>query len=239
MKFLKGKNISINSYKDLEHYANCTLNALRLVDYIFYHSFLKDDKSLEQEEKCQCKEKTEEIEEKENEIFSLTLKIKNSIYFSFSWTKTEEKSIEQINEVIEKEDQIKILETIKNLDLNQFSSYESLILIIIELLKQWDIHKCRGIRNAINWLSNIIPFNELEEIVKCTFRVFSGSLSGITHIIQGIRNFPNNKIASAVNLTTGVIEIAKAGFDVFETAKKIEIENTKKNSQKLKIILIN
>ena len=162
------------------------------------------------------------------------LKIKDLIYLSFSWTKTEEKSIEPINELIKKEDQIKLLEKIKNINLNEISSYESIILTIMELLKKFNIHKCHGIRNAIDWLSHIIPFNELNEIVKCTIRVVSGSISGFVHIYQGMQNLSNNKTASVINIVTGVLECAKAALDAYNTNQKIKIKETNAKLSKAK-----
>ena len=222
MKFLNEKNISITSYEDLEETVNLLLAAIRAVDCINYNFTSKNEKNVEQEQKCQCRENTEKIEEKKNEMYSFILKIKDLLYLSFSWTKTEEKSIEPINEVKEKEEQNTILEKIKNIDLNQFSSYESFILFIMELLKQFNIHKYPGIRNAIDWLRNIISFNELNELVKCGIRVVSGSISGLTHILHGINNFQNNKIASTINIATGALEIIKVGFDGFTTYQKFE-----------------
>ena len=63
MKFLNEKNIPITSYEDLEEKVNLLLDAIRIVDCAYYYSS-KDDQSLEQEQKCQCIEKTEKIEEK-------------------------------------------------------------------------------------------------------------------------------------------------------------------------------
>ena len=224
MKFLNEKNIPITSYEDLEEKVSLVLEVIRMVDCTSYYFSSKDDQSLEKEQKCQCIEKTEKIEEKKNEVYSFMLKIKDLIYLSFSWTKTEEKSIEPINELIKKEDQIKLLEKIKNINLNEISSYESIILTIMELLKKFNIHKCHGIRNAIDWLSHIIPFNELNEIVKCTIRVVCGSISGVIHIYQGYQIISNNKIASAFNIVTGVLEIGKAFLDGYNTNQKIKIK---------------
>ena len=232
MKFLNEKNISITSYGDLEEKVNLLLAVIRAVDCINYNFTSKNDKNVEQEQKCQCRENTEKIEEKKNEMYSFILKIKDLLYLSFSWTKTEEKSIEPINEVKEKEEQNTILEKIKNIDLNRISNYESFILFIMELLKQFNIHKYPGIRNAIDWLRNIISFNELNELVKCGIRVVSGTISGITHILHGINNLPNNKIASTINIATGVLEIAKAGLDVYNTNQKFEIKKKEANLSK-------
>ena len=237
MKFLNEKNIPITSYEDLEEKVNLLLDAIRIVDCAYYYSS-KDDQSLEQEQKCQCIEKTEKIEEKKNEVYSFILKIKDLLYLSFSWTKTEEKSIEPINELIEKKDQKKILEKIlekiKNININEISSYESIILTIMGLLTKFNIHKCHGIRNAIDWLSNIIQFNELNEIVKCTIRVVSGSISGFVHIYQGMQNLSNNKTASVINIVTGVLECAKAALDAYNTNQKIKIKETNAKLSKAK-----
>ena len=142
MKFLKENNKSIVSYEDLEGKVNCLMNAVRIVDCITYRYTSEDDKSLEkeQEQKCQCREKTEKIEEKKDVSFNFDF-LHSLISFSYfsSSTKTEEKSIEQINEIIEKEDQNKILEEIKNImknfNLKQIATYKSLIIIIMEFLK--------------------------------------------------------------------------------------------------------
>jgi hypothetical protein len=242
MKFLKENNKSIVSYEDLEGKVNCLMNAVRIVDCITYCYTSKDDKSLEkeQEQKCQCREKTEKIEEKKDVSFSVNFDFLHSI-FSFSYfsssTKTEEKSIEQINEVIEKEDQNEILEKMKNImkNIEHFSSYKSYILIIMEFLKICKIHKNPGIRNAIDWLDNIIPFKELNEIVYCSIRVIDGSISGINHIVQGILNLPNNKLKSIINISTGLLEITKAGVDFFDTYNKVENQQKEKKLKKAQL----
>jgi hypothetical protein len=240
MKFLKENNETILSYEDLEEKVNRLLNAVRIVDCITYSYTSKDDKSLEQEQKCQCREKTEKIEEKKDVSFSLNFDFLHSIFslsFFSSSTKTEEKSIEQINEVIEKEDQNEILEKMKNImkNIEHFSSYKSYILIIMEFLKICKIHKNPGIRNAIDWLDNIIPFKELNEIVYCSIRVIDGSISGINHIVQGILNLPNNKLKSIINISTGLLEITKAGVDFFDTYNKVENQQKEKKLKKAQL----
>ena len=245
MKFLKENNKSIVSYEDLEGKVNCLMNAVRIVDCITYRYTSEDDKSLEkeQEQKCQCREKTEKIEEKKEESFSFIFDFQKLLFsFSFSFfsssTNTEEKSFEQINEV-EKEDQIKILEKVKNImkniDFNQISSYQSFILIIMEFLKIYNIHKYPGIRNAIDFLSNIIPFKELNEIVNFSIRFFGASGSGFIHILQGIQNFPNNKIASFINLSTGMLELYKARIDIFKTYEKVKNQQKEKKLKKTQL----
>lgn len=84
-------------------------------------------------------------------------------------------------------------------------------------------------------LNNIIPFEELDEIVKCPIRVISDSMSGITHIIQGILDFPNNKLSSIINLSTGVLEITKVGVDILTTYKKVENQQKEKKLKKAQL----
>jgi len=217
MKILKENNISIKTYEDLEKKANNILSAIRIVNCFANYCISRDGNSLEQEQKCQCTEKTEKIEEKKSEGFNFNLG-----NLSFSWFKTEEKSQEQINQVIEKEDQEKFIEGIKNIDFNSIGSYISLALAIMEVIKHLNIPTNQGISNAINWLSNKISFNELNELINCSLRVVAGSISGISHIAEGINDFPKKKFVSIINLATGVLEIGKVGLDIINTSKKVE-----------------
>jgi hypothetical protein len=216
MKFLKENNISIKSYEDLEEKANTFLSAIRLINFISNIYIPKDEKCSEQEKKCQCIET--KIEEKKKESFSL-----GSLCF---WSKTEEIHFSQVEQTNEKEDQ-EIIEEVKNIDFNSIPNYFTLTLIVMEILKKIGFHKCPGISNAINWLSNIIPFNELNELIKCTLRVVSDTINGITHIIEGIKDLKTNKIISIINITTGIIEMTKVGLDVLITSKKIEEKKKK------------
>ena len=105
----------------------------------------------------------------------------------------------------------------------------------MEFLKICKIHKNPGIRNAIDWLDNIIPFKELNEIVYCSIRVIDGSISGINHIFQGIQNLQNNKLKSIINISTGLLEITKAGVDFFDTYNKVENQQKEKKLKKAQL----
>ena len=216
MQFLEENKISINSYEDLEEKVNTFLSAIQIVNCICNFSIKNEDKSLEYEGKCQC---TKIIEEKKTENIKLDLGF-------FSWNKTEEKTI---NEIIKVEEQETIKEEIKNFDFTNIPNYVTLILITMKLLGKTKIFRYLGINNAINFLRNIIPFNELHEILSCTVRVISGTINGMSHIFKGITSFPTNKVLSIVNLATGVLELSKSGIDIFVTTKKIE--NKKNNIQ--------
>ena len=216
MKVLEENKISIKSYEDLEEIANTFLSAIQIVNCFCNYRSIENEKSLECEKKCQC---TEIIEEKKTE----SLKID---FGPFSWNKNEEKSIKKMIKV---EEQEKIIEKIKNYDFTNIPNYLTLVLIIMQLLGKKNIIKRLGISNAINWLSKVIPFNELNAIIGCSIRAIGGTINGIVHILQGIKDFPTNKVKSLINLSTGVFEISKVGIDSIVTYKKIE---NKRKSEK-------
>lgn len=102
----------------------------------------------------------------------------------------------------------------------------------MEILKSRTICEYLRINNAINWLSKIIAFDELHEIINFSIRAVSGAISGLSHIFCGIKNFPKNKIMSIINISTGVLELSKVGIDAIITYKKYEGEEASKKLTK-------
>ena len=212
IKFLDDNNIEIRSYEDLEVKVNSLLSAMQIANCICNNISKKEEKNLEQ--KCQC---IEVIEEKKKENFSINLGF-------FSYNNTEE---ETIKKEIKVEDTEKIKEGINKIEFAEIPNYIALIIVLMELLPNGDnVITCKPIKKAINWLSGIIPFNELIEIICYSLRAISGTLSGITNIYKGIKDYKTNKILSLVNMTTGFLELSKVGLDSLITYKKIENEKT-------------
>lgn len=122
---------------------------------------------------------------------------------------------------------------INNIDFSNIPNILSLAFILIEILKPC-ISKIKifRLKKTIDWLSNIIPFDELKEIAYYSLRAISGTLSGITNILNGISNFKNNKILSILNVTTGLLEFGKVGIDSLITYNKYKtLKSTKKRTK--------
>ena len=218
IKLLEDNNISINSYEDLEVYVNSLLSAMQIANCICNSHSKKEEKNSEQ--KCQC---TEIIEEKKEENFSIDLGF-------FSYNKNEQKSIKKEMGLGETE---KMKKEINKINFTEIPNYISLIIVLMGLLqKGGNVIRNKPIKKAINWLSGIIPFNELKEIICYSLRAISGTLSGISNIYKGIKDFQTNKVLSLVNMTTGFLELSKVGLDSLITYKKVENQKVIKNKTK-------
>ena len=121
---------------------------------------------------------------------------------------------------------------INGLDLHSIANYTSLILILIQILGPYIKNYFPVIRKAINWLNDLIPFDELKDLVSFSIRAISGVLSGATNIIKGIATFPQNKVLSILNLATGFAELGKVGVDAIVTYKTIEKQRNNKRKTK-------
>ena len=214
-------NIQIKDYKDLELKVYNFMCALQLVNTICNLSSSKTIIS-EQEKKDNCVCVCTMTEEKKTQSFDFSL---NNI-LNISWNKREEKTLKQ-------EEKKNLENEINNIDFSNIPTILSLVVILNEILKPC-IGKIKNsrLKKTIDWLSNIIPFDELKEIAYYSLRAISGTLSGITNILNGISNFKNNKILSILNVTTGLLEFGKVGIDSLITYNKYKtLKSTKKRTK--------
>ena len=214
-------NIQIKDYKDLELKVYNFMCALQLVNTTCNLSSSKTIIS-EQEKKDNCVCVCTMAEEKKTQSFNFSL---NNI-LNISWNKSEEKTLKQ-------EEKKNLENEINNIDFSNIPNILSLAFILIEILKPC-ISKIKifRLKKTIDWLSNIIPFDELKEIAYYSLRAISGTLSGITNILNGISNFKNNKILSILNVTTGLLEFGKVGIDSLITYNKYKtLKSTKKRTK--------
>ena len=219
MKFLEENKIQIKDYEDLETKANTLICAIQLMNSINNFS---TQKNVSADKKCIC---TEVKEEKSNNNLNINL----GGFLSFSWNKNEEKYFKQ---EIKMEEQEKIKKEINNLELSSIANYTSIALALIEIFQRFIKIKNPRIKKVIDWLKNLIPFDELKEIVYFSIRAISGTISGFSNIIKGITNFPKSKVLSILNLTTGILELGKVGVDAVITYKKIENQSNNKKRTK-------
>ena len=222
MKFLEENNIQIKDYKDLEQKVNTLLCALQLMNTIGNFSSQNIVPEQETEKKCVCKEV---ITEKKNENININF----GDSFNVSYNKNEEKIFKQMIKLEQKEN---LKKEINGLDLHSIANYTSLILILIQILGPYIKNYFPVIRKAINWLNDLIPFDELKDLVSFSIRAISGVLSGATNIIKGIATFPQNKVLSILNLATGFAELGKVGVDAIVTYKTIEKQRNNKRKTK-------
>lgn len=217
MRILEENNVEIKDYNDLETKVNSLLYTLQLLNFIGNFSFQKTAPQKETEKKCVC---TEVIEEKKNESISFSFP---SINFSWNWNKSEEKTLKQ-NMKMEEQENLK--EEINNIDLNSISTCISLAIPLMITIQPYIANRIPGIKKAIKWLENIIPFNELRELVYVLLKSINGAISGTTNIIKGISTFPQNKVLSVLHFATGLVELGKVGVDAMTTYKAIKNQQT-------------
>ena len=129
---------------------------------------------------------------------------------------------------MKKEEEENLKEEINNIDLNSIATYTSLVICLMKVLQPYIHINIPGIKKVINWLKNIIPFDELKELVYVLLKSICGTISGVTNIIKGIETFQENKVLSILNLSTGLVELGKVGVDAIITYKTI------KNQEKIK-----
>ena len=222
LKVLEDNKIQIKDYEDFEIKVNTFLCAIQLMNSINNFSSQENVSEQKADTKCIC---TEVKEEKSNN----NLNINFGSFFSFSWNKNEEKYFKQ---EIKMEEQEKIKKEINNFELSSIANYTSIILALIEILQKFIKVRNPRIKKAISWLQNLIPFNELKELVYFSIRAISGTISGVSNIIKGVANLPHNKFLSVMNLTTGILELGKVGVDAVITCKKIQNQRNNKKRTK-------
>ena len=98
--------------------------------------------------------------------------------------------------------------------------------------------KSQRIENAINFLSKIIPFEQLKEIVSIS-TVYE-TISGLANIYKEFNSFQQNKLLlSAIQFTTGALELGKPIIDIYIKNKKVSNQKKRTKAQGNFLELIN
>ena len=208
---------------------NCICDNYQMKNREISEKKKKEMSKKEKEEKCKCIcEKKIENEAKNNSKFELS-------WSRFSYEKTEEKYTKQQ----EKTEQInKILEIFNNFGLIEYETFSPLLIDLMIKYKEMKIYNFPGIKNAINFLSNIIPFNQLKEIISIS--TIYEAISGVCNIYKGYNSFLQKKyFFGAVQFTTGVLELGKAAFDTYIKSEKASNQKKLTKAQDNFLELIN
>ena len=162
---------------------NCICETYQMKNGEISEKEKKEMSEKEKEEMCKniCDKKIE------NEIKSSS-KIEVS-WKGFSYVKTEEKYTKQ-QEKIEQNSQT--LEILNNFSFKDLETFSTLFIGMAIKFKEKNNFISRGIKNAINLLSNIIPFNQLKEIISIS-TVYE-TISGLTNIYKAYNSFKQNKL---------------------------------------------
>ena len=254
MLYCEKHEIDIKNYEDLEYYYDALLLAMKTVNCICDIYQMKNEKKSEQENEKKSEKENEKMSEQENKGMSeqenkemcecnCEKKIENETKISskfkvswkgFSYEKTEEKYTKQEEK---KEQNNQVLEIFNNFNFEEFGASLSLILGMIEF-EEMNGSKFQGIKNAINFLSNIIPFNQLKEIISIS-TVYE-TISGLFNIYKAYNSFQQNKkFLSVFQFTTGVLELGKSAIDIYIKREKVNNQNKKTKAQGNFLGLIN
>ena len=149
--------------------------------------------------------------------------------------KTEEKYTKQ-QEKIEQNSQT--LEILNNFSFKDLETFSTLFIGMAIKFKEKNNFISKGIKNAINLLSNIIPFNQLKEIISIS-TVYE-TISGLANIYKAYNSVKQNKLPlAAIQITTGVLELGKLIFDTYIKSEKVSNQKKKTKAQENFLELIN
>ena len=77
------------------------------------------------------------------------------------------------------EEQENLKKEVNNIELNSIATYISLAIALMGFLQPYITNNIPSIKKAIKWLENIIPFDELKELVYVLLKSINGTISGV------------------------------------------------------------
>ena len=239
IKYCEKHEIDIKNYEDLENYYDALLIAMKTINCICETYQMKNGEISEKEKKEMSEQEKEEMcknicEKKIENEFKSSSKIEVS-WKGFSYVKTEEKFTKQ-QEKIEQNSQV--LEILNNFSFTDLETFSTLFIGMALKFKEKNNFISKGIKNAINLLSNIIPFNQLKEIISIS-TVYE-TISGLANIYKAYNSVKQNKLPlAAIQFITGALELGKPIFDTYIKSEKVSNQKKKTKAQGNFLELIN
>jgi len=125
-----------------------------------------------------------------------------------------------------------------NFGFKESQSFSPLIIEMMLIFEEKNSNNSQGIKNATNFLSNIIPFNQLKEIISIS--TIYEAICGVVNIVKGYNSFLQKKyFICAVQFTTGVLELGKAAIDTYIKTEKVNNQKKFTKAQENFLTLIN